>query len=123
MTNEKIEKKGFSLYSKVLDFNSYIRTYIINTIPTIHRDLRIHLIDECYNLSKNMFSATYNKGNIRMKYLIELKVNLSLIDMLITEIENLNCTKKHSLEVAIKKQSDIKNIIYGWIINEENKKK
>lgn len=123
MKNETTEKKQFSLYSKVLDFNQYIRSYIIHTIPSIHRDIKIHLQDECYTLAKNIFYATYNKGNIRMKYLVELRVNLSLIDMLLTEIDNLGCLKKRHLNVSISKLSDIKNIIYGWIINEEEKKK
>lgn len=121
--NLKVENKQYRLYSKVLDFNHYVRTYIVNTIPSVHRDLRIHLLDECYLLTKNLFYATYNKGNIRMKYLIEIKVNLSAIDMLITEISGLQCMKKTSFHASISKLSEIKNIIYGWTFNEESKKK
>jgi len=123
MKNETTEKKQFSLYNKILDLNKYIRNYIIHSIPSVHRDLKIHIQDECYNLAKNMFYATYNKGNIRMKYLIELRVNLSLIDMLITEISQLESIKNKHINTTISKLSDIKNIIYGWIINEEEKKK
>ncbi len=121
--NVKTENKQYRLYSKILDFNHYVRTYIVNTIPSVHRDLRIHLLDEFFLLTKNLFYATYNKGNIRMKYLIEIKVNLSIIDMLITEISNLQCMKKTSFHASINKLSDIKNIIYGWVLNEESKKK
>lgn len=121
--NVKTENKQYRLYSKILDFNHYVRTYIVNTIPSVHRDLRIHLLDEIFLLTKNLFYATYNKGNIRMKYLIEIKVNLSIIDMLITEISNLQCMKKTSFHASINKLSDIKNIIYGWVLNEESKKK
>lgn len=63
-------------------------------IPNVRRNLRIHLLDEVYMLSKNMFYATYNKGNIRIKYLIEMQVNISLIDMMSSEIMSLNCVKK-----------------------------
>ena len=121
--NVKTENKQYRLYSKILDFNHYVRTYIVNTIPSVHRDLRIHLLDEFFLLTKNLFYATYNKGNIRMKYLIEIKVNLSIIDMLITEISNLQCMKKTSFHASINKLSDIKNIIYGLVLNEESKKK
>lgn len=117
------EKSVFSLYNKINDFNNYVRTYLVINIPNIHRDIRIHLLDECYNLAKNMFLATYNKGSIRMKYLIEIKVNISLIDMLINDIGNLKCQKSKYINTSINKLEDIKNIIYGWIINEEDKKK
>ena len=50
---------------------------MINEIPENKRNLRIHFQDE---MSKNMFYATYNKGNIRMKYLVELQVNVSMRD-------------------------------------------
>ena len=117
------EKQRFTIYDKILDFNSYIRKYIVVNIPSVNRDLRIHLLDECYNLLKDMFSAIYNKGNIRMKYLIEMKVTVSLIDMLLTEIGNLKCQKNKYITTSISKLEDIKNIIYGWIINEESKTK
>ena len=122
MQSQSVEKKSFTLYNKILDFNDYVRKNICNNIPNIHRDIRIHLLDECYNLAKNMFGASYNKGNVRRKYLADLRVNLSLIDMLITQIKNLGCVKNQTLNVSINKITCIKNIIYGWIINEENQK-
>ena len=117
------EKKQYTLYSKVNDFRDYARNYIANSIPNIHRDLKIHLMDEGYNLLNNLLHATYNKGNIKMKYLIELKVNLSMIDALVSDISKLNCIKDNYIKTLINKITDIKNIIYGWIINEEGKKK
>ena len=73
-------------------------------IPNVRRDLRIHLLDEVYMLSKNMFYATYNKGNIRIKYLIEMQVNISLIDMMSSEIMSLNCVKKSYVDTSIRNQ-------------------
>ena len=75
------QNKEYGLYNKVDDYNKYIRKYIANSIPNKDRDIRIHYLDECYRLYKNMLYATYNKGNVRMKYLIELKVNISLLDI------------------------------------------
>ena len=116
------DNKVFGLYAKVSDCNNYIRKYIVVNIPNIHRDIRIHLLDECFNLYKNMLYATYNKGNIRMKYLIEIRVNLSLIDILMNDIKELKCINNKYINTSISKLSDIKNIAYGWIINEEKKK-
>ena len=116
------EKKQYSVYSKMVDLKKYVRTYIAINIPNIHKDIRIHLMDECYNLLDNLFHATYNKGNVRMKYLIELRVNLSMIDTLITDISDLKCIKDNYIKTFINKVADIKNIVYGWILNEESKK-
>lgn len=68
-----------------------------------------------------MFYATYTKGNIRMKYITELRVNLSLLDYLFDEINNISCVKNKRILSSINKLSDIKNIIYGWMLNEEKR--
>ena len=111
------ENKQYTLYNKMIDFKSYIRNYVVINIPNIHKDIRIHLMDECYKILDNLFHASYNKGNIRMKY------NLSMIDVMITDINNLKCVKDSYVKSMIGKITDIKTIIYGWILNEENKKK
>lgn len=121
--NNISNEPNFGLYNKILDFNNYVDQYIMNGIPEVHRNLRIHFQDESFMLTKNMFYATYNKGNIRMKYLIELQVNISLIDMMLLEMRKFKNIKKSRLDAAISKLSDIKNIIYGWKFNEENKAK
>jgi len=113
----------FTIYNKVCDFNDYVRINIANSIPSIYRDIRIHLLDECYILVSLLFSAIYNKGNIRMKYLVDLKIKLSLINMLIDNINNYKIIKGKTINAAISKLAIIKNIIYGWIINEEKEKK
>lgn len=123
MSNDKKGNYDFTIYNKILDYSQYIRTYISSSIPSAHRDLRIHLLDEVYNLSKNMFYAIYNKGNIRMKYVIEMQINISLIDMLIRQIQELKSIPKKHIDSSIKKLSDIKNITYAWKYNEEYKKK
>ena len=114
--------KEYSLYNKINNMNSYLRKYIVSGIPNVYRDIRIHLLDECFYLSKNIFYASYNKGNIRMKYLIDIKVNISVIDMLMGYIKDINCINNKYINSFIGMLEDIKNIIYGWIINEEKKK-
>lgn len=119
---DKVNNNRFSLYTKINKFTIYSRKYIINLIPKVHTDIKIHYTDELYNLSKNMFYSTYNKGNIRMKYLIELQVNISLLNMLLNILKSDKIIKNHNIDVAISSLSDIKNIIYGWKFNEEKTK-
>ena len=121
--NEKKVKPDFTIYNKILDYRSYVNQHIMSTIPANHRDLRIHFLDELYNLAKNMFSVVYNKGNIRMKYLVEMQINISLLDMMTTELRAIPKVPHHQLNSATQKLSEIKNIIYAWKLNEESKKK
>ena len=113
---------NFNLYNKILDYSKYVRTNILITIPIIHRDVKIHLADEIYNLSKLLFLAVYNKGNVRMKYLIEIQATISCIDMLTTTIIDLKCCPYNKIKVSLKKLEEVKNIIYAWIINEKKVK-
>ena len=122
--NEKeTDNQGFTLYNKVRDFNTYVRINIANSIPSVYRDIRIHLLDECYNMASLLFGAVYNKGNIRLKYLNDLRIKLSLIDLLISDIRDYKIIKDKTLNVAISKLATIKNIVYGWVVNEEKVKK
>lgn len=117
-----MEQNGYSLYNKIVDFQNYVEKNIDNNISAVHRNLKIHFQDECYNLSKNMLYATYNKGNIRIKYLVELQVNISLLDMLLNKFKEMKEIKATKVNSAISKLGDIKNIIYGWKFNEEKSK-
>ena len=81
------------------------------------------MLDECYELVSLLFGAIYNKGNIRMKYLNDMRIKLSLIDYLIIEIQEYKIVKDKTLNVAISKLATIKNMVYGWVINEEKGKK
>ena len=44
------QNSDFNLYNEVIKYERYIRKYVSNEIPAVHRDLRIHLMDECYYL-------------------------------------------------------------------------
>lgn len=123
MKTSQSSQHDFTIYNKILDYSTYVKKYIMSNIPANNRNTRIHFLDEIYNLSKNMFYAVYNKGNIRMKYLIEMQVNISLLDMMTNELRESSNVPTKQLNSATSKLSDIKNIIYAWKLNEESKKK
>ena len=110
----------FRLFTKVNNYYSYVRTYVSNNIPNIHRDLRINLLEESYSLVRNIYNASYTKGNIRMKHLNEMLVNISMIDMLIEILINLLSKERKHLHNAIGMLTEIKNMVYAWKSNEEN---
>lgn len=123
ITNVKVyEKEEFVIRSKVLEFDKYVRQHIISIIPSKDRDIRIHFLDELYNVVKNLHYAVYTKGNIRVKYLTELIVNISLLDYLFNFVigySNSNNLKVHN---ALNKLLDVRNMIKKWKLTEESKK-
>ena len=121
MNNNNYEKQEFVIREKVLSLDSYIRKYIVNIIPRINRDIRIHLLDELYNLVKNLHYAIYNKGNIRIKYLTDIIINISLIDYLLGIINKYDVNDLY-MRNTLKKLLDIKNMINKWKLTEESKK-
>ena len=115
-------QNSFKLYSKLLCLSRYSRKYLLNNIPKVHTDLKVHLADEIYLLTKNIFSATNNKGNIRIKCLTEAQTNISMIDYLLTCLKDIKCLNNRNINNTISILADIKNIIYGWKFNEEKNK-
>lgn len=118
---KKSNNSKFKLYKLSRDFYGYTRKYLIINIPKVHADLRIHIMDETYNLIKNILFSSVNEGNIRRKYLKECKVNISMIEMILEELNTFKYIKTSKFMTANHKLSDIKNYIYGWYTNEENK--
>lgn len=119
MANDTRDNK-FTLLGKYNILKEYIDTYIISSIPKVHNDIRIHLIDEVYKLYEYICYASYTKGNVRVKYLVDVQVRLSLIDMLLNSMRDTDMKKK--IDKCLSLVNDIKNIIYGWKFNEEKAK-
>ena len=109
------------MYNKIILFTKYSRKYILFSIPKNYFDIRVNYSNELYNLPKYMLYATYNKGNIRLKYLNNLQVTISLLDYLLIQIKDINYIKSKYVNNAIALLTDIKNIVYGWRFSEEKK--
>ena len=114
---------GFRIYNKALSIDKYIRNNIAINIPSIKRDIRIHMLDNSYNLIENITYAMYNKGNIRIKYIINTLVNISMLDYLIGNIRELKDTNKKHIDYILNNLADLKTMISSWRITEENGKK
>jgi len=115
------EEKSFKLYNKVLQYNKYIRKYILISIPKIHRDLKIRMADESYNLTRYLYEAEFTKGNIRLKNINEMLVTISMLDFITTELLDIKDVNKKHLESSIRLLTEIKNMSYAWHNNPEPK--
>ena len=109
----------FKILDLANELEEYVRLHIANTIPNIHRDLRIHLLDECYELERAIIWASHTRGNIRRKWLCELHVRLSLIDNSLQKLHKIQHVDARRLEICGKKLSELKTIAYAWSENEQ----
>lgn len=112
------EKKRYKLYDRMVELESYIREHIAMNIPNAHRDVRIHLLDELYEAIKCIITAGYNKGRIRLKYLIELRVHLTMINLLLIKAKDFDCAAPKRFVTAARQLAEIRNIVYGWYVKE-----
>lgn len=113
----------FHLETTIKNFDKYIQKYISNNISKVHRNLKIHLEDECYNLVKNLYEAVFTKGNIRSKNLVEMLITLSLIDHLLEQTKSVPSINKKKIEIAISQLVEIKNMTRAWKEGHEAKEK
>lgn len=117
------KNSDFTLYNEIIKYDRYVRKYVANNIPNIYRDLRIHLLDEIYSLKKNLLYAQCNKGNIRIKYITEMIVNISMLDLISDDI-NEYCPKiKKYIQTSISELTIIRNMTYAWRNNPEPNEK
>jgi len=110
-----VMKDSVSLYRQLADLVSYVNTYITNTIPSVHRDTRIHLLDEIYNLRKNILYSINTIDDNRINYLIDTKMNILMIELMFNDIKKMNCCKIDRLDDGEKMLNSIKKIVYDWI--------
>ncbi len=109
-----IVTKEFKILNKTEDLYRHVRSNLLPIIPNVHRDLRIHLTNEVYSLVRNLLSASYNKGNVRNKYINDLIINISMLDFILGELSNISCELGKKCLTVIRSLTDIKNMIYAW---------
>lgn len=121
--DEKLKSRDnvFKLMDKIKSYDLYVRKYVINDIPKIHNDIRIHIFDELFELVKNVKLSSLTKGNIQIKNLINTLLNISILDYLFDLLLELNLCSKDKALKSLRKLADIKNIVYSWYnkVNEE----
>lgn len=113
------ENKEFKLYGEILNYSRYIGQYVLCNIPNVHRDLRIHLMDEVNSLIRNLVSAESTKGNIRMKYITEMIINIKMLDIISSDIRDFCPESKKQINKSIAILARIKNMTYRWQQNPE----
>ena len=103
----------FILLGKEKELLIYLEQYVLNTFPKNEKVLRDNLTLEIYEAIKNTARISINKGNVRQKYLNDIKVNIVMIDFYIGVVYSKNLVIKKRFLSCIRKIDEIRKILNG----------
>ena len=102
----------FILMGKEKELLVYLEQYVLNSLPKNEKVLRDNLTLEMYETIKNTAKVSMNKGNVRQKYLNDVKVNIVMIDFYIGVAYSKNLVIKKRFLSCIKKIEEISGKSY-----------
>ena len=115
----------------MLDLDKYLRVFIIPQIPAEYKDFRNELRSAMDSAWRKMYYAALTKGRERQRRLLDLKIELMMVEVYLTEIreicfrgklkKKLTSISARRFEIAGRKQKAVMEIIWAWVENEERK--
>lgn len=111
----------FRLLSKTKYLLKYLEENILINIPKVHNCYRIGIEETVIDLNRNIIKANINDGSIRNKYQKEILVNISMIDLYLSILLELNIVNKKKFISITRLLNEIKKMCIGWINNEKVK--
>lgn len=76
----KMKNEDFRIVGKIRELMKYCDDYVFSSFPKKDLALKINLEKCLYSLHEECLRARLNVGNIRVKHIKELVINISLID-------------------------------------------
>lgn len=113
--------EDFKILNKSKLLFRYIEENICNNIPKIYSNYRNGLMDNVVNLNYYIIKANINEGNIRNKYQKEALACISMIDLYLGILLDINVISKKRFMVVVRMLNEIRRMTMGWISNEKNR--
>lgn len=110
----------FKLLNKSKLLLKYMESNILVNIPKVYSSYRRGIEDNVIGLNYNIIKANINTGNIRNKYQKEVLVNISMIDLYLDILLELNIINKKKFMTIIRMLNEIRKMTNGWIEYEKN---
>ena len=111
----------FRLFSKSKYLLRYLEENILVNIPKIYNCYRVGIERGILELNSNIIRANINDGSIKNKYQKEILVSISLVDMYLSILLELNIINKKKFMNISKQLSEIRKMTISWINNEKIK--
>lgn len=109
----------FKILSKSKYLLRYFEENILINIPKVYTSYKIGLENNLIELNSNIIRSNINEGNIRSKYQKEVLVNISMIDLYLSIILELNIINKRKFMVVVRILNEINKMTKSWIKNEK----
>ena len=104
----------FILMGKEKELLIYLEQYVFHAIPKNEKVLRDNIASEIYETIKNTARISVNKGNVRLKYINDIKVNVIMLDFYIGLLNSKEYIINKRFLSCIKKLEEIRRIISGF---------
>ena len=121
----------FKLKSLMLDLDEYLRIFILPQIPVEYKEYRGMTERAMEAAWRAMFHAAITSGRERQRNLVQLKIEISMIEVCLREVrdvcyrgkEKRRLDKKSAsrFEKLAKKQKDLMVFVWAWAKNEDKK--
>lgn len=127
--NDKKEPvREFKLRSLMIDFDEYIKVFILPQIPAGFADLRGDIRNSLDAAWSEVFLAAGTTKRPRQAHLLALRVHLAKVEVYLQEIRDicyrgkekrkLDGNSMRRFEICAKKYSEVMELVWGWIKNE-----
>ena len=103
----------FILMGKEKELLIYLEQYVFHSLPKNEKVLRDNITIEMYEMMKNTARISVNKGNVRLKYINDIKVNIIMIDFYIGVLNSKEYIINKRFLSSVKKLEEIRRIVGG----------
>lgn len=129
--DKKKEHDGFKLRSLMLDFDEYLRIFVLPQIPAGFKDYRDEIRDCMDTAWHKMYFAALTTRRERQKHILEYKIEMAMVEVYLREIRDvcyrgkegrkLDAQAVRRFDVLAQKHKEIMNIVWAWAKKENEK--
>lgn len=103
----------FILMGKEKELLIYLEQFVFHSLPKNEKVLRDNITNEIYEMIKNTARVSINKGNVRNKYINDIKVNVIMLDLYFGILYDKKYIIKKKFLSSIRKLNEIRRILSG----------
>lgn len=129
--DKKKENEEFKLRTLLLDFDIYMRIYVVPQIPAGFNDYRTMFWRTMDKAWHELYHAALTRGRERQKHIMALKIEMAVVEVYLKEVrdicyrgkekKNLTESVARRYEVLAAKHKAVMSVIWGWAQNENKK--
>ncbi|MBQ3445464.1 hypothetical protein IJG29_01915 [Candidatus Saccharibacteria bacterium] len=126
--DKKPKSKELDITRKMRELDEYMRIFILPQIPQEQKEFRDRISVALDETTRAIHYAVLSQRHTRLKYLMSVRVELAMVEFVMTEIRDvcyrgkekrrLDANSAKRFAKAAKLKSEVLNIVWGWYKNE-----